>query len=593
MTIISPRTLPYLVLTAGFIVFSAAMAQQDVVVAEPLDVLQLSMGLFGGLALFLAGLDVLSEGLKKAAGNTLRTILQKLTVNRFMGAITGAFVTGVLNSSSVTTVLVVGFVTAGVMSLSQSVGVIMGANIGSTLTAQLLAFNLSAYSLIPVAIGFFMNFVSKNDKTKYFGMMILGLGLVFYGMGLMSDGMKPLRSYEPFLDILASMENPLLGILAGAVFTGLVQSSAATVGIAIAMASEGLLALPAGIALALGANIGTCVTALLAALGKPVEAVRASVVHISFNIAGVLIWLPLLSILAEIAVDISPVASGLEGREKLAAEVPRQIANANTMFNVINTLLFIGFTSWFAKFAEKLIPDRAPEEGVIIEPEFLDEAALEAPAIALDNARREIERAGNIVLDMMDITQGAIEKKDKQLLDDVARRDDQVDILESKIMAYLGLIRQQMLTEEEGAEHQALVGAMLDISNTSDVIESDMAPVVRTYLEGEFEATSKESKEMVEGLFGAVRNSVEQVTKAVGQRDQQAAQEVLLLKGDVKTFAEGLFTRHANRLHVDDPKYLQRVRLMMTYIEQLRHVYTLTKRTAKSLLPLEVAREEV
>jgi phosphate:Na+ symporter len=586
------RVLPYLVLATGFVVFSTVFAQQGPAEAHEVDWLQLGMGLFGGLALFLGGLDLLSEGLKKAAGNTLKNILQKLTVNRFMGALTGAFVTAVLNSSSVTTVLVVGFVTASVMTLAQSVGVIMGANIGSTMTAQLLAFNLSAYSLILVAVGFFMNFASKNDKTKYVGMMILGLGLVFYGMGMMSEGMKPLRSYEPFLDILASMENPLLGILAGAVFTGLVQSSAATVGIAIAMASEGLLALPAGIALALGANIGTCATALLAALGKPTEAVRAAVVHICFNIAGVLVWLPFLTVLADIAVDLSPAAPGLEGTAKLAAEVPRQIANANTMFNVINTLLFIGFTTWFARLAERLIPERAPPEGVIIEPEFLDDAALEAPSIALENARREIERAGLITLEMMEALRDALEKKNREQLDNVARRDDEVDILQAAIMAYLGQIRQRMLTKDEGATQQALVAAMMNIESVGDVIETDMVGVVKAYLEGEYEASTKETQDMVKGLFETVRRSVELVVKAVGQSDQRAAQDVLLLKDEIRDFADRLFERHAKRLHSDDPKYLQRVRLMMTFIEQLRHMYTLTKRIAKTQLPLEVARQE-
>ncbi len=592
MTMTASRTLPYLLLAAGFLVFSMAFAGQAPAEANDVDWLQLGMGLFGGLALFLGGLDVLSEGLKLAAGNTLRTVLQKLTVNRFMGATTGAFVTAVLNSSSVTTVLVVGFVTAGVMTLAQSVGVIMGANIGSTMTAQLLAFNLSAYALIPVAIGFFMTFASKSDRPKYFGMMIMGLGLVFYGMGLMSEGMSPLRSYEPFLDILASMENPLYGLLAGAVFTGLVQSSAATVGIAIAMASEGLLALPAGIALALGANIGTCVTALLAALGKPTEAVRAAVVHILFNIAGVVIWLPFLTILAEIAIDISPAATGLEGTAKLAAEVPRQIANANTMFNVINTLLFIGFTTWFARLAEKLIPERAPAKDVIIEPEFLDEAALEAPSIALENARREIERAGLITLEMMEALRAAHQTKNKQQLDEVARRDDEVDILEAAVMSYLGKIRQHMLTEDEGATQQALVAAMMNIESVADVIETDMVGVIKAYLEGDFEVSTQETQDMVQGLFEAVRRSIELVVKAVGENDQRAAQEVLLLKDDIRDFADRLFERHAMRLHSDDPKYLQRVRLMMNFIEQLRHMYTLTKRIAKTQLPLEVAREE-
>ena len=592
MTMTASRTLPYLLLAAGFVVVSTVFAQQGPAEARDLDWLQLGMGLFGGLALFLAGLDVLSEGLKKAAGNTLRTVLQKLTVNRFMGATTGAFVTAVLNSSSVTTVLVVGFVTAGVMTLPQSVGVIMGANIGSTMTAQLLAFNLSAYSLIPVAVGFFMTFASKTDRPKYFGMMIMGLGLVFYGMGLMSEGMKPLRSYEPFLDILASMENPLFGILAGAVFTGLVQSSAATVGIAVAMASEGLLALPAGIALALGANIGTCVTALFAALGKPTEAVRAAVVHISFNIVGVLVWLPFLNILAGIAIDISPATTGLEGTAKLAAEVPRQIANANTLFNVINTLVFIGFTAWFARLAERLIPERAVAKGVIIEAEYLDEAAFEAPSIALENARREIERAGLITLEMMDALRDALEKKSKAQLDEVARRDDEVDILEAAIMAYLGRLRQRLLSEDEAATQQALVAAMMNIESVADVIETDMVDLVRAYLEGDYEADTKETQDMVKGLFETVRRGVELVVKAVAQSDQRAAQEVLLLKDDIRDLADRLFEHHAKLLHSDDPGYLQRVRLLMTFIEQLRHMYTLTKRIAKTQLPLELARQE-
>jgi hypothetical protein len=211
--------------TLASFVTAVAVADKTAADVGGIDWLQLSMDLFGGLALFLAGLEVLSEGLKKAARNTLHTVLEKLTVNRFLGAITGAFVTGVLNSSSVTMVLVVGFVTAGVMTLSQSVGVIMGANVGSTVTAQILAFNVSAYALIPVAIGFFMYFGGKTERMRHFGMMIMGLGLVFYGMGLMSEAMKPLRTYEPFMELLAKMENPIFGILAGAVFTGSVRRS--------------------------------------------------------------------------------------------------------------------------------------------------------------------------------------------------------------------------------------------------------------------------------------------------------------------------------------------------------------------------------
>ena len=576
---------PLTLVLCGFLLVTTAFAEQGPQGEAAIDWLQLGMGLFGGLALFLAGLEVLSEGLKLAAGNTLRTLLQKLTVNRFLGSITGALVTGILNSSSVTTVLVVGFVTAGVMTLSQSVGVIMGANIGSTVTAQILAFNLSAYALIPVAIGFFLYFSAKTDRFKYAGMMIMGLGLVFYGMGLMSEGMKPLRTYEPFMDMLARMENPMLGILAGAVFTGLVQSSAATVGIAIAMATEGLLTLPAGIALALGANIGTCVTALLAALGKPTEAVRAATVHVLFNILGVIVWLPFLGLLSDMAIAVSPIAEGLEGKAQLAFEVPRQIANANTMFNVINTLLFIGFTTWFARLAERLVPDRTPAPNVIIKPEFLDDEALEVPAVAIGNARYEIHRAGKITLEMMDDIYQALEKRDRHALEKVARRDDEVDILEAEIMRYLGHVRQGILTDGEGREHQALMTAIIDLEGLADIMESEMVPLAKSYLEGEHEAASEETRALVHGLWDSVRRALELSVQAVGENDQRPAQEVLHMKDEIRDLSDRFFARHAGRLRADDPKYLERVRMLMTFIEQLRHMYTLTKRISKTHLP--------
>ena len=306
----------------------AAFAEEAV--SQDVDWFYLVMALFGGLAMFLYGMEQMSDGLQAAAGDKLKDVLAGLTKNRFLGAITGAFVTAVLNSSSVTTVLVVGFISAGFMTLTQSVGIIMGANIGSTFTAQIVAFNVTQYALLLVALGFFMLFTAKTERIRHYGSMIMGLGLIFYGMGVMGEAMNPMRTYEPFLELMVKMENPLLGILVGAVFTGLVQSSAATTGIAIVMATEGLISLPAGIALSFGANIGTCVTAILAAIGKPAEAVRAAVVHISFNIAGVLLWVMFIPQLAEFIVNISPSAAELTGKEKMAAEVPRQIANAHT-----------------------------------------------------------------------------------------------------------------------------------------------------------------------------------------------------------------------------------------------------------------------
>ena len=238
--------------------------------------LQLIFGLLGGLALFLYGMGQMADSLKIVAGDRMKSILARLTRNRVAGVLTGAFVTAVIQSSSVTTVLVVGFISAGLMTLAQSVGVILGADIGTTITAQIIAFNIKEYSLLLVAAGFLVMFVARRETTRHYGTAIMGLGLVFLGMGIMGAAMKPLRTWQPFLDVMAGMENPWLGIAVGAVFTALVQSSSATVGIIIVLGSQGLVSLPVGIALLLGANIGTTVTALLASVGRPREAQRAA-----------------------------------------------------------------------------------------------------------------------------------------------------------------------------------------------------------------------------------------------------------------------------------------------------------------------------
>ncbi len=558
------------------------------------DWLQLGLGLFGGLALFLAGLQQLSEGLTKAAGQALKQVLAKLTKNRFTGAITGALVTGILNSSTVTTLLVVGFVSGGMMTLAQSVGVIMGANVGSTVTAQLLAFDLSAYSLGPVAIGFFMLFTAKREKVKYYGMMIMGLGLVFYGMGLISDAMSPLREFEPFLEILKGLERPVAGILAGAVFTAVVQSSAATVGIAIAMASEGLLSLPAGIALALGANIGSALTTGLMGIlsAKSTEAVRTAMVHVTFNVLGVLLWLPLIWLLVDITVGLSPSSPELTGQARAAAEVPRQIANANTIFNVINTILFIGFAGWFARFAEWLIKERGTPEGMIIEPKYLDEAALVAPSLALQQVRLELGRVGKIVIEMLEMLIPALDGRSLDALDEVERRDDEVDILEAAIISYLAKLRAGTLTEQESKEFQFLMSAADNFENLADVIETDLVGISRKAVALGDTMSGTETRAMLRQLYTTVLSAVEQTVQAVSANDQNAAEAVMLLKDDVRIQSENLLTRKAERLTVDNDDYVELVRLEMSFVDQMRRIYTLTKRVCRDILPPALARRD-
>jgi len=575
-----------------FVAFNVFAAETALVAGSP-DWLQLGLGLFGGLALFLGGLQILSEGMTKAAGQAMRTVLAKLTTNRFMGALTGAFITGVLNSSTVTTLLVVGFISGGMMTLSQSVGVIMGANIGSTVTAQLLAFDLAAYSLGPVAVGFFMVFSAKRDKIKYYGMMIMGIGLVFYGMGLMGQAMTPLRSFAPFLEILQGLERPLAGILAGAVFTAIVQSSAATVGIAIAMATEGLLTLPAGIALALGANIGTAVTTGIMGFlsSKSTEAVRASVVHIAFNVVGVVIWLPFIWLLVEIAIWVSPSSPELAGSARAAAEVPRQIANANTFFNIINTLMFIGFSVWFARMAEWLVRERAPREDLIVEPEFLDEASLVASPLALQQVRLELGRIGDIALGMLRDVVPALKDRDLKGLEDIERRDDQIDILEDEVFKYLGKIRKGILTDEESLEHQGLLTATDNLESLADVVETEIVSLARKAA-GLTSVPSEETRAMLTGLYATVIESVEHAVRAVRDNDQRAAESVQLLKDSIREQSERLLARKAERLTAEDPDYLELIRLEMSFVDQMRRIYTLSKRIAKDILPPALAQRD-
>ncbi len=346
---------------------------------QTLEIGTIVMGLFGGLALFLYGMDQMTDALKHIAGGGMKIILAQLTTNRFKAVFAGAFVTAVIQSSSVTTVLVVGFISAGLLTLTQSIGIILGADIGTTLTVQIIAFKVTKYGLLLIAVGFLLFFLAKRKRVQQYGTMLLGLGLLFFGMDVMSQATYPLRTYEPFIDMMKRLDTPLMGVLIATVFTGIVQSSAATIGLVIVLASQGFISLEAGIAMAFGANIGTCVTALLAAIGKPREAVQAAVVHVLFKIIGVLIWYGFIDQLAAGVRYISPAATDLEGLARVAAEAPRQIANAHTIFNVVNTALFIWFVKPLAMLMNVLVPERPMTKSKQVQPKYLDTALLETP----------------------------------------------------------------------------------------------------------------------------------------------------------------------------------------------------------------------
>jgi len=547
-----------------------------------------SMGttLLGGLALFLFGMDQMADALKAVAGERMKVLLARLTTNRFMGALTGAFVTAIVNSSSVTTVLVVGFITAGLMSMSQSIGIIMGANIGSTITAQLIAFQITKTALLMVAAGFGMLFLSRHERIRQYGGMLMGLGLVFFGMGIMSDAMTPLRSYPPFLALMAHMENPLIGILIAALFTGLIQSSAATTGIVIVMAAQGFITLQGGIALTFGANIGTCITALLASIGKPREALRAAVVHILFNVFGVLLWYHLIPQLAEFVTWISPAHPQLSGAARLAADTPRQIANAHTTFNVANTCIFIGFAGQFARLVEWLIPDKPLVPDLVIRPKYLDEELLDTPSLALGRVRLEIGHVGSRVIEMLERIMPAILAGNRMALKAVTRIDDDVDILHGHIVTYLGRISQKLLTEEQTRELVHLMDATNNLENIGDIVETDLAALGEQRIQ-QGVSISEATQAMLRKLHNIVTSTVELAIDAVAENDLHSAQEIIAMKSDIARLTDTAAMHESRRLVAREPNRLAAYTVEMDVIEKLKRIYYHAKRMAKDVLPEE------
>ncbi|MCP3918867.1 MAG: Na/Pi cotransporter family protein [bacterium] len=542
------------------------------------------MGLFGGLALFLFGMEQMAAALKSVAGERMKTILATLTKNRFMGVLTGAFVTAVIQSSSVTTVLVVGFITAGLMSMAQSIGVIMGANIGTTITAQIIAFKVTQFSLAMVAVGYAMVFCAKSRRIKDHGHGILGLGLVFLGMSIMGEAMQPLRSYEPFLSWMTQMEDPALGILAGALFTALVQSSSATTGVVIVMAGQGLISLPAGIALAFGANIGTCVTALLASIGKPREALRSSVVHVLFNTAGVLIWLPFIDELAGSVRTISPVADTLAPAERVAAETPRQIANAHTIFNIANTLIFIWFVPVFARVVQWLVPDRPLAEERKGKAKYLDTELLATPSLALDRSRLELLHMGDLVQEMLKAILSPVLHGGREPLEEIRRKDDVVDVLHGHIVTYLGKISQTVLSEAQTEELIKLLAAANNLENVGDIIETNLVALGLNRIEAGV-TISPATQTVLADFHAAVVRSLDNAILAITQKNEEAAGLVVGMKEEIDRLADSAAVHEARRLVAEEPQRLEAYTLETDLLANLKRVYDFSRRMARVALP--------
>ncbi|MDJ0827978.1 MAG: Na/Pi cotransporter family protein [Rhodobacter sp.] len=518
----------------------------------------------------------MTRALKQVAGASMKTMLARMTGNRFLGLVAGASITAIIQSSSITTVLIVGFISAGLMTTAQSVAVILGANIGTTITAQILAFKVTALALPILSIGFFIAALAKKKVIREYGRIVMGLGMVFFGMAIMSDAMKPLRSYQPFLEFMLSLDNVLLAALVGAGFTALVQSSSATTGILIVMAGQGLIRLEPAVALALGANIGTCVTALLAAMGKPREAVRAALVHTLFNVAGVLIWISLVDQLAMLARGIAPAQAATDG-----SNIPRQLANVHTFFNVINALLFIGFTTQITRFVEWLVPDR--EE--VVEPRFapkhLDPKFLDVPAIAIEAVRLEILHLGALVRDMLAAAVPSATTGSPIDIDRLRVMDRPVDLLHRDIIGYMRRIGLASLATTQSDLLMGLIRVANDLEHIGDQVATGLVTSARKRID-ENVLISPATAAVIGELHREVVEALDGVMQALLDQDADAASEVRKMKAGFSALVEDIAAHEIDRLRADEPKRLNTYAREIELTETLDDIFKIIRRIART-----------
>ncbi|MHC1750631.1 MAG: Na/Pi cotransporter family protein [Cellulosilyticaceae bacterium] len=413
--------------------------------------------LLGGLSLFLYGMKMMSEGLEVAAGNKMKKILEKLTTNRFLGITVGALITAIIQSSSATTVMVVGFVNSGLMKLSQAVWVIMGANVGTTITGQLIALDIGKLAPLIAFIGVILVVFLKNKKVNCIGEIIAGLGMLFIGMELMSSAMMPLRDSEQFIHMMTSFKNPLYGILAGAIFTALIQSSSASVGILQTLAASGLIGLSSSVYVLFGQNIGTCITAVLASIGTNKNAKRTTIIHLLFNGLGTLIFVPICMFtpLTDWVISWTPTNS------------PAQIANMHTLFNIATTLLLIPFGLNLAKLAERILPgDDEPtnKKGLV----FVKEHQIGSIAIAISELNKEVAHMLKMAISNVEMSFDALLAGSNKNAQVILDNEEYLDYLNTEITRYMSKISSIDMTEQDADTINSLFKITGDIERIGD-----------------------------------------------------------------------------------------------------------------------------
>jgi len=495
----------------------------------------------GGLALFLYGMQLMGEGLQQAAGAKLQKILEALTGITIFGVALGAGVTAILQSSSATTVMTVGLVNAGLLTLKQAFGIVMGANIGTTMTAQLIAFKLTDYITLILAIGFVLQAFCTRRQIKYFGQVLLGFGILMLGMGMMSGAVTPLREYEGFISFIKNFAtHPILGLGVGIVMTLVIQSSSATIGILIALASQGLIPLEGAIPVLLGDNIGTCITTIMATLRANINAKRVALAHVLFNLIGSLIFLVFMDYFMKFVLTVSPENN-----------IARQIANAHTAFNVFNTLLFLPFAGKFTDFIKVLMPGDYNE--ISCKPQFISEDMLGTPAIAMRLATKEVVHMGNMAITNLEKAFSAMDEFESHKISYVIEHEPVIDSLEENITRYLTKMSEKQMGEEMSAHHTGLLHACNDIERIGDHAETIAKKVRNMHEDGII--FSPAAQQELKQLRALVLEACTKSLAALENDDRLLAQDALDITRQVKISQKEMRKNHVNRLNekVCDP----------------------------------------
>lgn len=496
--------------------------------------------LLGGMGAFLLGFKVLSESIEKLASAGLKRLFNKTSKNRFIGVGIGALVTAIIQSSSATTVMIVGFVNAGVMNLFQATTMIMGANIGTTITAQIVAlqsFDIVAYVAILAFIGIFMNMLGKKDKTKTIGLSLAGLGLVFISLEIMSGSMEAMKESEQVIHLLQSVNNPFLLVLIGAGITAIVQSSSAVTTILISIVGAGITIGSdpnAVLFVVLGTNIGTCVTALISSIGASVNARRASLIHLLFNIFGSIIFIIILLIWKDFMVDTL---------QKWFSSPTTQIAMFHTLFNVVSTILFIGFVNVFVKLSELIIKDKKEDKKTT----YLDERFIHTPGIAINQAIKETVLLGEFAMNTLDLAITKFVEKSILAEEEIKEKISDIEIVNREIITFLVKVSSQDVTIEDEKTISALHHSLNDFIREAEIAPDNMVKYTRSVINNNIEF-SDSVYESIKKLQGMLKEQFANIKKIMLYSDYSLIGKVKDLEDEIDHMRSTLINGHIKRL---------------------------------------------